>query len=134
MADVISLRKGLENKERMKYLGKIAQKHFDFVIHDSDTSEILLVIELDDSSHNSKRAQKSDLFKNQACKSAGVPLLRILASNSYSPVQLSALLVEQGLSVQDSLVVTEVDNTSDESELACPKCDSSLVLRNPRQT
>ena len=72
LADLISV-KGA--KWRTGF-GKISSKHVDYVIVESATSKILLIIELDDSSHNTKQAQKSDEIKNQSLNEAGIPLLR----------------------------------------------------------
>lgn len=38
---------------------------------------LMLAIELDDSSHDSKDARKRDTFKNNLCAHLGLPLLRI---------------------------------------------------------
>lgn len=57
---------------------KIAQKHADFVLCDPrQKGKVVLVVELDDRSHNSASAQKRDAQKEAVLASAGVPLLRI---------------------------------------------------------
>ena len=60
----------------MKYFHKIAQKHIDFVICDQDL-HVVFVLELDDSSHDTKEAKNRDKFKDMAFKSAGIPLKRL---------------------------------------------------------
>lgn len=63
-------------KNYMKHFRRIAQKHIDFVICDPSL-RVIFVIELDDSSHDTKDARKRDRFKDQALRAAGIPLKRI---------------------------------------------------------
>lgn len=65
-----------DKKQYMKYFHKIAQKHVDFVICDQDL-HVLFVIELDDSTHETRDAKKRDHFKDKAFAAAGIPLKRI---------------------------------------------------------
>ena len=65
-----------DKKQYMKYFHKIAQKHVDFVICDRDLY-VLFVIELDDSTHETRDAKKRDRLKNKAFAAAGIPLKRI---------------------------------------------------------
>lgn len=83
LADVLSVSSGLDASSRQAALNQITCKHFDFVVCHKDTYEVIGCIELDDSSHNTARAKKSDAFKNAACASALVPLLRVTAAASY---------------------------------------------------
>lgn len=63
-------------KQYMKYFRQIAQKHVDFVLCDEDL-HVLFALELDDSSHDTKKAKKRDAFKDRAFRAAGIPLKRI---------------------------------------------------------
>lgn len=54
----------------------IIQKHVDFVLCHASTLTPMLVIELDDNSHNSASAQQRDADKNKALESAGLPIIR----------------------------------------------------------
>ena len=74
MADVICVRKGTRNP--LRFFNRISAKHFDFVLCDARSSELIAVIELDDSSHRSNRSRRTDEFKNNAAEAAGVPLIR----------------------------------------------------------
>lgn len=65
-----------DKKQYMKYFHKIAQKHVDFVICNQDL-HVLFVIELDDSTHETRDAKKRDHFKDKAFAAAGIPLKRI---------------------------------------------------------
>lgn len=60
----------------LHYFYKISQKHVDFVICDQKL-HVIFAIELDDSSHCTRDAQKRDHFKNRAFKAARIPLIRV---------------------------------------------------------
>lgn len=74
-------------KNFFKYFRKISQKHVDFVICDKNL-QVLFAIELDDKSHDTKDAQKRDLFKDQAFKAAKIPLKRIRYFNEPAVKEL----------------------------------------------
>lgn len=59
---------------------KVIQKHLDFVVTDKFFKTIC-VIELDDSSHLSKSAEIRDRVKDEALKSADIPLYRYTKYN-----------------------------------------------------
>ena len=63
-------------KEKAKYRGYVKSRHIDFIICDSELY-MLCGIELDDPSHDSKKAQKIDRFKDDVFETIGVPLYRI---------------------------------------------------------
>lgn len=62
---------------------KISQKHVDFVVIDPVTTAILLVIELDDKTHQQADRQSRDVFVDQALAAAGVAILRVPAAREY---------------------------------------------------
>ena len=70
-------------KWKGRYGAQIWSKHLDFVIYDPIDSEVVLCIELDDSSHDTKDAKARDRFKDKALAAAGVPLLRIKCKAYY---------------------------------------------------
>lgn len=71
----------------MKYFRLIASKHIDFVICDPSL-RVLFAIELDDSSHDTKEARKRDHFKDQAFRSAKIPLKRVRDINENTVREL----------------------------------------------
>mgnify|MGYP003637939887 FL=1 len=88
--DVLSARGGRNSGGNwQKYRNKIMSKHFDFVLVKPDTTEIVCAIELDDASHRKKDRQERDVFLDEACEDAGIPLIRVKVSNSYSPQDLT---------------------------------------------
>lgn len=70
------------------YGPKISAKHIDFVLHNPQTSSILLCIELDDKSHQRPERIKRDKFLNQALETANVPILRIPVAKGYDLARL----------------------------------------------
>ncbi len=69
-----------------KWFGKINQKHVDFLICDNNLKPTF-AIELDDYSHGSQRAKKSDDFKNALFLKISLPLKRIKVSNTYDNLE-----------------------------------------------
>lgn len=65
-----------DQRHYMKYFHMIAQNHVDFVVCDHDL-RVLFVIELDDSTHETRDARKRDHLKNKAFAATGIPLKRI---------------------------------------------------------
>ena len=79
-----------DEKQLMKYRGYIKSRHIDFMICDS-TLHILAGLELDDRSHNSANAQKTDLFKNQVFTVIGLPLSRVIIGGESYETQLNRI-------------------------------------------
>ena len=75
MADLIEVNKGLNNSERKSAENRILQKHFDFVLTNTDLY-VSCIIELDDNSHNNENAKKRDETKNKICETVKLPLIR----------------------------------------------------------
>jgi len=69
-------------RDYLKWFRKISQKHVDFLICDKNLRPIM-AIELDDSSHELKKARKNDEFKNELYKRMGFPLIRVKAARFY---------------------------------------------------
>jgi hypothetical protein len=68
---------------RTGFGAKIAQKHVDFVVFDPVTTAIILVIELDDRTHDLPDRRSRDLFVDDALAAAGVAILRVPAAKEY---------------------------------------------------
>lgn len=94
MEDIINVKSGVEKKAAYGYRSRIKSRHVDFVLCDKETLEILMCIELDDSSHQTAKAKEADQFKNKAFKDADLTLIRIPARRSYSDDYLRGLLFE----------------------------------------
>ena len=81
-ADVILPESAKDRSRWRSAFNRVACKHFDYVVC-NEKLEILCAIELDDASHNKEERRERDIFLNWACKSAGVPLLRIPLQKEY---------------------------------------------------
>jgi hypothetical protein len=73
------------------YLNHVCQKHVDFVVSDTE-GEPLLVIELDDYSHNRPDRIKRDEFVDNALDAAGVEILHVPVSDCYNMRALAKLI------------------------------------------
>lgn len=78
LADLIEVDKSLKNNknEYYRYFNLIKAKHIDFALAVPDNMKILLLIELDDISHNNQNSKYKDNFINNVCKKCGYKLLR----------------------------------------------------------
>lgn len=69
-------------REKQSYRGRIKSRHVDFLICDRYLNP-LCGIELDDSSHNSWKAQKADNFKNELYSAIGLKLYRVSTGSNF---------------------------------------------------
>lgn len=86
LCDVVNVSPG--TSKRQSYLNKISSKHVDFVLCDLKFVKPLLVIELDDSSHERADRQQRDELVDRILKAAQIPILRVAAKESYGPKDL----------------------------------------------
>lgn len=132
VADILKVKRGVRNP--LSYFNKISAKHFDFVLCDVRTSAILTVIELDDSSHRSRRAAANDDVKNQAASAAGLPLLRVPAAKNYVVADLRERLLQMTSASSDSNSqesgAGDVDDHEQATPVGRPRKTSSTVTRN----
>jgi len=75
--------------------GRISQKHVDFVLIDSRSTEIVLIVELDDKTHRRRDRSERDEFLDRAFAAAGVSVLHVPAAAHYDVAKLRSLLTEQ---------------------------------------
>lgn len=74
---------------------RVASKQVDFVICDAATTRPVLVVELDDQSHERSERQERDGFVDRACRSAGLPILHVRAAARYDPQVLAKQIAEK---------------------------------------
>ena len=70
--------------KRQSYIQRVWSKHVDFVICDRETMQPILVIELDDKSHNRNDRQQRDLFVDKALESAQLRVTHVKVGNTYN--------------------------------------------------
>lgn len=88
VADILLPGNGLNKSHWKIAFNKISAKHFDFVLCNKQTLEVIAVIELDDKSHQKGKTQKRDFVIASACASAGLPLIRFVATASYQVTEI----------------------------------------------
>ena len=92
VADLAAVKPGLGNAARQGALNRVAAKHVDFVVCRASDLSVVCAVELNDSSHSSKRAQARDEFLTNVCKAIGLPLFQVPAKRAYSVQELQAQL------------------------------------------
>ncbi|MBQ7118228.1 MAG: DUF2726 domain-containing protein [Clostridia bacterium] len=75
VADLVEVIPTKDRSEWQKYFNKINKKHVDFVLAKPENLQVILLIELDDNSHNDKQKQR-DEFIEALYKQTGYTLLR----------------------------------------------------------
>lgn len=63
---------------------RVSQKSFDFALVTRGSSHVAAVVELDDKTHLLPGRRKRDKFLDDACRRAGLPLLRFQTARRYS--------------------------------------------------
>lgn len=81
LADLIEVKKGLNNSQYFKAFAKIKSKHIDFVLARPANLAIFCAIEVDDNSHNDIERQKRDYFIDKVCETVKLPLIRCNSIN-----------------------------------------------------
>jgi len=81
LGDIIWLANEPEN--RKYHINQLLCKHFDFLLCEKGTYKPLLVIELDDSSHDKYEHHDRDEFKGKVCEDIGLKLWRPRVQQDY---------------------------------------------------
>ena len=121
LKDFFFVGKGV-GKDYMKYFGKIAQKHVDYLLCDPGTMKPLCGIELDDISHTNKKIYERDLFVEKVYKDANFELIRLSSKHTYKEIEIALTGVFD--KPREILVVQNNNET-----VLCPKCGIPMVLR-----
>ena len=90
VADLAAVKPGLSAAARQGALNRVAAKHVDFVVCRASDLSVVCAVELNDSSHSSKRAQARDELLIKICEAIGLPLFQVPAKRSYSVKELQA--------------------------------------------
>lgn len=93
LADILYIEKGTGAWQ--SFFNRIQSKHIDFVLCTPVLIQPVLVIELDDRSHDREDRRKRDGFADDALAAAGLPILHVPARRTYSPVELKAGMEER---------------------------------------
>ena len=93
LLDLVYLPKGTEN--RQSHTNRVMSKHVDFLLCEQQNVSPLLVIELDDSSHERDDRAERDAFVNGVLGAAGLPILHVAAKRSYAPNELAEMIQQK---------------------------------------
>lgn len=141
--------------ENQSYRNRIAQKHVDFVVCDTQTLKPLFAVELDDTSHQRTDRQERDAFVDQVFQSANLPLVHIPAQREYNVQELAAKIeayipAKTEIKPQVTAVPTPPQHTqvmssatvqpantnpisSTSTAPLCPKCGIPMMVRTVAQ-
>lgn len=138
VADVIAPSHGMSRSDWQKAFNKISGKHFDFLLCANNDLSVLCAVELNDSSHNSKKRKDRDAFLEGACQAANVPLVQIIARSTYNinEIRQSVAAYLPGSMPPESTqepVGAVIEHQQSHSEDVCPKCSSKMVKRTARK-
>ena len=106
VADVLKPIAKMNKSDWQSAFNKISAKHFDYVLCQKDTLNVVAVVELDDKSHNSKRAINRDAFLEDACDGANLKLIRFKAQQGYQIDSVRKHIIETLDSVQATVDLT----------------------------
>jgi very-short-patch-repair endonuclease len=73
-----------ENKNKYSQFNKIKSKHVDFLVCTKDPIVSKMIIELDDSSHNSKSRIERDTFIDEVFANSRIPIVHINVKKFYN--------------------------------------------------
>ena len=88
MSDVLEANPELSERSQRKALKPVRSKVFDYLVCRAGNHEIVCAVELDDHSFDKKRFKKQDLFLEEICQQAFLPLLRVAPQNGYNLVEI----------------------------------------------
>lgn len=80
-------------KDYYTYLNKIDRKTVDFVLFDKQSFSPIMVIELDDSSHDNENRRIRDDFVDNVMKNVGLKIIHVKTAAIYNPEGLSDLIL-----------------------------------------
>ena len=87
LLDLLWLPKGTTG--RRGHLNRVMSKHVDFVLCDRQNLRPLLVIELDDKTHDQEDRQTRDAIVDRVLGAAGLPILHMRARAAYAPREIA---------------------------------------------
>lgn len=94
LADLIETKKGLSNRDWGIYFGKIKAKHIDFILAEKSNLNPILLIEVDDRTHDRNDRQKRDTFVDTACTQAGYKIAHVRSLNELRNIIYSQLNID----------------------------------------
>ena len=90
LRDLVSV-SGVDKAEYYSFYNRMDRKQVDFVLADAKTLRPILVIELDDSTHQRADRVERDRFVEKVLETAKIPLARVPVKQSYDARELGEL-------------------------------------------
>ena len=90
LRDLVSI-SGIEKSSFYKFYNQIDRKQVDFLLVDPKSLKPMLVIELDDSSHQRADRINRDEFVEKVLSTANMPIARVPVKQSYDAKELTEL-------------------------------------------
>jgi hypothetical protein len=112
--------------ENVHFFNKIFRKHVDFLLCEPETLKPAIAIELVKPVRRSE-TREADQFMKDLFLSAGIPLVHIPSSESYSETDLAGLLQVAIRNVNETAPLRAAAKT--DSVPMCPLCGRMMVLR-----
>lgn len=97
LADLVDVEGCEDRQARFEAMKAVFGKSVDFVVCDRSTLNPVLILEVDDRSHNASDRRSRDALVNRVCEEAGLRLVRVRARMAYSETGLMSLLETNGL-------------------------------------
>jgi hypothetical protein len=135
VADAVAPQRGLSRSAWQRAFNRISAKHFDFLLCKRDDLSVICAIELDDSSHQSKKRQLRDEFLEGVCNATSIPLIQMAVQSGYALDDIRKLLSPY-LENKESHKQEKTESTQNKPAMAdklCPKCSSPMVTRTARK-
>ncbi|PPQ34806.1 Protein of unknown function [Rhodoblastus acidophilus] len=102
LADLVDIESCGSARKDFKARRQVFGKSVDFVICNRSTLDPIMIIEVDDASHERVERRRRDVLVDRVCAEAGLPLLRVKARFAYSEIELMGALRSKGLFVSDA--------------------------------
>lgn len=94
VADLVDIEKGLSKSEWQTAFNRINKKHIDFILCKPENLYPVLLIELDDNSHDTEKGKQRDEFVEKVLDKAGYKLFRT-RGNANLKEQIEAVIEPQ---------------------------------------
>ncbi|HEU6448346.1 MAG TPA: DUF2726 domain-containing protein [Verrucomicrobiae bacterium] len=92
LADIVRPIKSSSRSGWQSAFNRITGKHVDFVLCDSKSLGVVVVVELDDRTHERFERGIRDSLVDAALRDAAIPILRVPARQNYSPMQIREMV------------------------------------------
>lgn len=95
VADVLDMDRGSGEGEWRSALHQIQGAHFDFVICEPESTDVICIVELHDASHARDAWSERHAFLAEACTAAGLPVIQLPWQQSYDVAEIRALVLSR---------------------------------------